>query len=84
MAGRERQSPTQRPAARGPAADEGLPKDRPKGIGRRIVSGFLSYGVIILVVYYLLEDLAGAETTQAAFAAITPAQRRALHRPRGA
>ena len=75
FAGAEAEEPAPTPANdTEPPEDAGLPKDRPKGVGRRIVSGFLSYGVIILVVYYLFEDLAGAATTQAAFAAITAAQ----------
>ena len=40
-----------------PLDDEALPADRPRSVGRRILSGFLSYGVVALAVYYLLTNL---------------------------
>ena len=53
--------------------DVGLPADRPRGIGRRIVSGFLSYGVVILCIWFLFRSVQGEDFT-AAVALITPAQ----------
>lgn len=45
--------------------DEGLPTDRPRTVGRRIVSGFLSYGVVALAVFYLLSNLQEDDWTSA-------------------
>ena len=36
--------------------DEGLPADRPRSVGRRIVSGVLSYGVVLLAVWFLVTN----------------------------
>jgi len=44
---------------------EGLPPDRPRTVGRRIVSGFLSYGVVALAVFYLLSSLQDGDWTSA-------------------
>jgi putative heme transporter len=44
---------------------EGLPTDRPRTVGRRIVSGFLSYGVVALAVFYLLSNLQEGDWTSA-------------------
>jgi len=45
-------------AALDPALDtEGLPTDRPRTVGRRIMSGVVSYGVVIFAVWYLLTHL---------------------------
>jgi len=51
--------------------DAGLPKDRPRGIGRRILSGFLSYGVVIIALLFLFNKMEGAENTGDALALIT-------------
>jgi uncharacterized protein (TIRG00374 family) len=34
-----------------------LPEDRPRSVGRRILSGLLSYGVVALAVWYLVTNL---------------------------
>jgi uncharacterized protein (TIRG00374 family) len=44
-------------AAGGAGDDPALPEDRPRSVGRRILSGFLSYGVVALAVWYLLTNL---------------------------
>lgn len=44
---------------------EGLPTDRPRTVGRRIVSGFFSYGLVVLAVYYLLSNLQEGDWTSA-------------------
>jgi putative heme transporter len=44
---------------------EGLPTDRPRTVGRRIVSGFFSYGVVVLAVFYLLSNLQEGDWTSA-------------------
>ena len=36
---------------------DGLPTDRPRTVGRRILSGLFSYGVVIFAVWYLLTHL---------------------------
>ena len=54
--------------------DEGLPKDRPRGILHKIWSGFLSYGVVVICLVFLFTKLDGAEDMAAAFAMITAAQ----------
>jgi len=51
--------------------DRGLPPDRPRGIIRRILSGFLSYGVVIIALLFLFSKMEGAENTGDAFALIT-------------
>ena len=53
------------------AGDAGLPKDRPRGIIRRILSGFLSYGVVIIALLFLFSKMEGAEDTGEAFSLIT-------------
>ena len=35
----------------------GLPADRPRVVGRRILSGFFSYGIVVLAIWYLLTNL---------------------------
>jgi putative heme transporter len=45
--------------------EEGLPTDRPRTVGRRIVSGFLSYGVVVIAVFYLLSNLQEGDWTSA-------------------
>lgn len=59
--------------ADGARDDEGLPADRPRGIGRRIVSGFLSYGVVVLCIVFLVHSVQG-EDFAAAVTLITPGQ----------
>ncbi|MDO9484735.1 MAG: YbhN family protein [Actinomycetota bacterium] len=51
--------------------DTGLPKDRPRGIIRRIFSGLLSYGVVIVALLFLFSKMEGAENTGDAFALMT-------------
>ena len=36
---------------------EGLPADRPRGVLRRMVSGMLSYGVVIVIIGFLIGKL---------------------------
>ena len=36
---------------------EKLPKDRPRGVLGRIVSGALSYGVVALIIWFLIQQL---------------------------
>ncbi len=45
--------------------DAGLPTDRPRTVGRRIVSGLFSYGLVALAVWYLLTNLQTGEWTSA-------------------
>ncbi|MFL6079200.1 MAG: YbhN family protein [Ornithinibacter sp.] len=49
----------------GPLGDTALPDDRPRSVGRRIFSGFLSYGVVALAVWYLLTNLQTDDLTTA-------------------
>lgn len=45
--------------------DEGLPADRPRTVGRRILSGLLSYGVVALAVWFLLTSIQEGDWTSA-------------------
>lgn len=45
--------------------DEGLPTDRPRTVGRRIVSGVFSYGVVVLSIWFLLTSLQTGDWTSA-------------------
>ena len=45
--------------------DEGLPTDRPRTVGRRIVSGVLSYGVVLLAIWFLLTSLQSGDWASA-------------------
>ncbi|MFN8168620.1 MAG: YbhN family protein [Candidatus Nanopelagicales bacterium] len=45
--------------------DAGLPVERPHSVGRRIVSGLLSYGVVVLALWYLFRQLAGDDVSSA-------------------
>jgi putative heme transporter len=45
--------------------EAGLPKDRPRGVGRRILSGFLTYGVVVLCVVFLVRSVQGEDFTSA-------------------
>jgi uncharacterized membrane protein YbhN (UPF0104 family) len=47
------------------ADDAGLPADRPRGLARRILSGFLSYGVVVLCVWFLVRSVQGEDFTSA-------------------
>ena len=49
----------------GPLDDSSLPADRPRSVGRQILSGFLSYGVVALAVFYLLNSLQTDDFTSA-------------------
>src|SRR5450631_247955 len=49
----------------------GLPRDRPRGVIRRLVSGFLSYGVVILALWYLFSHLHNTSQSSDALALIT-------------
>ena len=47
------------------SAPDGLPSDRPRSLGRRIVSGFFSYGVVVVAVWFLLTNLQTGDWTSA-------------------
>ena len=51
--------------------DAGLPKDRPHGVLRRIISGVLSYGVVVFALWYLFSQLHTSTESQSALALIT-------------
>ena len=53
--------------------DEGLPADRPRSVGRRIVSGFLSYGVVVLALWFLFSSMAADGDWTSALSLITAA-----------
>ncbi|MFI5100187.1 MAG: YbhN family protein [Actinomycetes bacterium] len=62
------------PAAGAVAAvpdDAGLPKDRPHGVARRVVSGVLSYGVVVLALWYLFGELHSTSESADAISLIT-------------
>lgn len=63
-------------AATDPGApdQEGLPRDRPRSVGRKILGGALSYGVIIVVFWSLLGKLREAQSAGLELAPITAAQ----------
>jgi len=48
-----------------------LPKDRPRGVMRRIMSGVLSYGVVIFALWYLFSQLNSSDQSAQALALIT-------------
>jgi len=52
----------------------GLPKDRPRSIARKMISGFLSYGVVFLALTFLFSKINSGEGTSNAFALITVTQ----------
>jgi putative heme transporter len=54
--------------------EEGLPKERPHGIGRRILSGVLSYGVVALALWYLFTSLHNSDQSAEAISRITGTQ----------
>lgn len=53
---------------------EGLPRDRPRSILRRIIGGALSYGVIIVVFWSLHAKVSSASAEGLALAPVTAAQ----------
>jgi putative heme transporter len=53
---------------------EGLPKDRPRSVLRRIIGGALSYGVILVVFWSLLGKLREAQSSGLELAPITAGQ----------
>ena len=53
---------------------EGLPKDRPRGVLRRIIAGALSYGVIVIIFLSVWKKLHDESGTGAVFAPITAAE----------
>jgi putative heme transporter len=57
-----------------PDAAAGLPEDRPRGIGRRIVSGFVSFGLVALIFAFLIPKLASGTTPDEVFAYFTPSR----------
>jgi uncharacterized membrane protein YbhN (UPF0104 family) len=54
----------------GPGAQD-LPKDRPHGIFRRILSGVLSYGFVLLVIWFLVQKLSSPDKFSTALESIT-------------
>jgi len=54
--------------------EEGVPRDRPRGVVRKMLSGFLSYGVVILVFVFLLPKLTSTDDLATSLSLITPAQ----------
>ena len=63
-------TPDAEPATGGAAPDAlddaGLPVGRPRTVGRQIVSGLFSYGVVILAVWYLVSNLQSGDYETAA------------------
>jgi uncharacterized protein (TIRG00374 family) len=53
---------------------EGLPLDRPRGVGRRILSGIGSYGVVLLIFWFLFEKLSASGDMGASISLITAPQ----------
>ena len=62
------------PRITGRPDQEGLPKDRPRGILRKIISGALSYGVILIIFGSLLSKLTSESGSGTDIAPITAAQ----------
>jgi uncharacterized membrane protein YbhN (UPF0104 family) len=56
-------APTPDPS--GGVDDEGLPADRPHGVGRRILSSLLTYGVVALCIVFLIRSVHGEDFTSA-------------------
>jgi uncharacterized membrane protein YbhN (UPF0104 family) len=52
--------------------EEGLPQDRPHGVGRKIVSGLLSYGVVLAIFLFLIPKLMGGQSAAGAIESIKP------------
>jgi uncharacterized protein (TIRG00374 family) len=57
--------PSQPGAHEAATDDVGLPSDRPHGVGRRMLSGLLTYGVVALALWYLFTSLHDADTGDA-------------------
>lgn len=56
-----------------PTLDEaGLPQERPRSVGRRMLSNFISFGLVIAIFVFLVSRLKGAELGDA-ISLITPA-----------
>src|SRR5688500_14462879 len=53
---------------------EGLPKDRPRGNLRKIISGALSYGVILIIFGSVISELMSGSESGTDIAPITAAQ----------
>jgi hypothetical protein len=53
---------------------DGSPATRPRRVGRRIAHGLISYGVVILAVWFLVNNLQSSEGISPAMALITGAQ----------
>jgi uncharacterized protein (TIRG00374 family) len=51
--------------------ERGLPEDRPQGVARRIVSGVLSYGVVVFALWWLFTQLNNTSESADALALIT-------------
>ena len=77
------QTPSQRSASRTEPVDpavvsavdsEGLPTERPHRVGRKILSGFLTYGVVILAMWLLYNNIENTDDVSSAVALITGTQ----------
>jgi putative heme transporter len=62
------------PVDTGQPDQEGLPKDRPRSVLRRIIGGVVSYGVILIVFVSLLNKLRDAQASGQEIAPITVGQ----------
>jgi uncharacterized protein (TIRG00374 family) len=51
--------------------DDGLPQDRPRGIGRRILSGLVSFGLVALIFAFLIPKLTVGTNPDVVLAYIT-------------
>jgi len=51
---------------------QGLPQDRPRGILRRIVSGFISFGLVALIFAFLIPKLMSVSSPDDVMAYLTP------------
>ncbi|MFA7323098.1 MAG: YbhN family protein [Candidatus Nanopelagicales bacterium] len=54
--------------------DADLPKDRPQGVIRRIISGLVSYGVVVLALWFLFNKLTSSAGLPSAVSLITGVQ----------
>jgi uncharacterized membrane protein YbhN (UPF0104 family) len=55
------------------APDEDLPAAPPRSLGRRLASAALSYGVVVLALWFLFTQMSAADDWTSALALITPA-----------
>ena len=46
--------------------DAGLPADRPRTVGRRMLSGLFSYGIVVLAIWYLITSVQSGDWKTAA------------------